>query len=75
MRRIPRDCGWEGVVAHLDAGVSGGSRAPLRDESETFVRLLAGVYRVISKHLGDSRFGIPAISPAALGPADRRKQG
>jgi hypothetical protein len=63
MRRIPRDCGWEGLVALLDAGVSRGSRAPLRDESETFVRLLAGAYRAISKHLGDSRFsGKGAVS-------------
>ena len=42
-----------------------GESRPLGDESETFVRLLAGAYRVISKHLGDSRFsGIAAVSPA-----------
>jgi hypothetical protein len=41
MRRIPRGCGWEGLVAHLDAGVKLGESRPLGDESETFVRLLA----------------------------------
>ena len=41
-----------------------GSRR-LGNESETLVRLLACAYRVISKHLGDSRFsGNPAVSGA-----------
>ncbi len=63
MRRIARDCGWERLVAHLDAGVTGEAR-PLGDESETLVRLLAGAYRVISKHLRDSRFsGVAAVRP------------
>jgi hypothetical protein len=61
MSRIARDCVWEGLVAHLDAGVTRGRRA-LGDESETLVRLLAGAQRVISKDLGDSRFSNAAVS-------------
>ena len=61
MSRIARDCVWEGLVAHLDAGVTRGRRA-LGDESETLVRLLAGAQRVISKNLGDSRFSNAAVS-------------
>ena len=56
MRPIPHDCGWEGLVAPSGRRRERGESRPLRNESETFVRLLAGAYRVISKHLGESRF-------------------
>ena len=54
-RRIAAIAGGQ-PAAHLDAGVTGRRRARLAGEIETLVRLLAGAYRVISKHLGDSRF-------------------
>jgi hypothetical protein len=57
MRRIARDCGRVGKAGRPHGcGRERGESRPLGDESETLVRLLAGAYRVISKHLGDSRF-------------------